>query len=76
MADTVTTRIKLPSHVHADVKAEAARNGINLDKALGLCVTYLGNMVQPLSWRNDQDEAEAEIRHVLDSGVGRYDKWP
>lgn len=50
MTDTVTTRIKLPGEVHREVKAEAARHGVNLDEALGMCVAWLNNYVVPLSW--------------------------
>lgn len=50
MTDTVTTRIKLPGEVHREVKAEAARQGVNLDEALGMCVAFLVANVTPLSW--------------------------
>lgn len=55
MTDTVTTRIKLPGEVHRDVKAEAARRGVNLDEALGVCVAYLCAIVVPLSWLNGEE---------------------
>lgn len=54
MTDTVTTRIRLPGEIHRQVKAQAAYHGINLDTALGMCVTFLADLCTPLSWLKDE----------------------
>lgn len=51
MSDTVVTRIRLPADIHRNVKAEAARHGVNLDQALGMCVAFLCGLTTPLLWR-------------------------
>lgn len=71
MTDTVTTRIRLPGEVHRDVKAEAARRGINLDEALGMCVAYLAHMVRPLQWLDDPGAARSMIEGFALTGSTR-----
>ena len=66
MVDTVTTRIKLPGPVHRDVKAEAARRGINLDVALGMCVAFLNEITTPLIWREDVWQAKEDMEAWLE----------
>lgn len=61
MTDTVETRIKLPAEAHREVKAEAARHGINLADALGMCVAFLVDMTTPLSWRKSEMDCYIEI---------------
>lgn len=55
MADTVVTRIRLPDVVHRRVKAQAVYHGINLDQALGMCVSFLCSITTPLLWRTNLD---------------------
>ena len=50
MADSTTTRIKLPSDVHRKVKAAAVFHNVRTDEALGMCVAYLVAQTEPLSW--------------------------
>ena len=52
MTETVETRIKLPGEIHRMVKAEAARHGITLAEALGMCVAFCTGLTTPLSWLN------------------------
>ena len=61
MTDTVETRIKLPGEVHRAVKAEAARHGITLAEALGMCVSFLCDMTVPLCWRRDKREVISSV---------------
>jgi hypothetical protein len=65
MTDTVTTRIRLPGTVHREVKAEAARHGIKLDDALGMCVAFVVDMTTPLCWRSGTDVVVADVKHWL-----------
>jgi len=71
MTDTVTTRIRLPGPVHRDVKAEAARRGINLDEALGMCVAFLADMVTPLVWIDNMTHTVTQMADWLDTGHSR-----
>jgi hypothetical protein len=64
MTDTIITRIKLPGPIHRDVKAEAARRGINLDEALGMCVARLCDAVVPLSWLDPEPDRDRETLEV------------
>uniref|UniRef100_A0A6H1ZWI1 Uncharacterized protein n=1 Tax=viral metagenome TaxID=1070528 RepID=A0A6H1ZWI1_9ZZZZ len=50
MANSITTRIKLPDDVHRQVKAAAVLCDVRTDEALGMCVAYLVASVRPLSW--------------------------
>ena len=73
MTETVETRIKLPGEIHRAVKAEAARHGITLAEALGMCVSYIAYLVRPLQWRDDPTGAVDSIRDVLNgSKPGLY----
>ena len=65
MTDTVETRIKLPGEVHRAVKAEAARHGITLAEALGMCVAFMVDMTTPLCWRGDNSQVVADVKHWL-----------
>jgi hypothetical protein len=71
MTESVTTRIKLPGPVHRDVKAEAARHGINLDEALGMCIGYLAGVMIPLCWLDGLESDLAQMRIYLDTGHSR-----
>lgn len=53
MTESKTSRIVSPVTAHQDVKAEAARHGIRLDEAFGMCIAYLCAAVVPLSWLDD-----------------------
>lgn len=68
MTDTVTTRIKLPGEVHREVKAEAARHGINVDQALGMCVAFLCDLTTPLRWLESSADCLFEICGDIESG--------
>lgn len=72
MSDNVVTRIRLPAVVHRDVKAEAARRGINLDEALGICVAFLAQIVRPLQWLDDPDGAHSMIEGYAKTGATRF----
>lgn len=65
MTDTVTTRITLPGPVHREVKAEAARRGIRVDEALGMCVAFLCDLTTPLVWK----EGTIQVCDDLDAWV-------
>jgi len=63
LTDSTTTRIKLPSNVHRQVKAAAVLHQVNTDEALGMCVAYLVAQVEPLSWLKHKPGQEApELR--------------
>ena len=67
MTDTVETRIKLPGEVHRAVKAEAARHGITLAEALGMCVAFLCDLTTPLLWRQDAERVERDLTEWLEN---------
>lgn len=58
MTDSTTTRIKLPTDIHRQVKAAAVLHGIRTDEALGMCVAYLVAQVNPLSWLDSTRSAQ------------------
>ena len=68
MTDVVETRIKLPGEVHRAVKAEAARHGITLAEALGMCVAFIAGLTTPLSWLNDLQECLDVIHGRIEHG--------
>lgn len=59
MTESTTTRIKLPSNVHRQVKAAAVLHGIKTAEALGMCVAYLVANVEPLGWLSYAPDSEA-----------------
>lgn len=67
MTDTVTTRIKLPGEVHRNVKAEAARRGVNLDQALGMCVAFLCSVTVPLCWMDGMGKVTEDFGDAVDA---------
>ena len=67
MTDTVETRIKLPGEVHRAVKAEAARHGITLAEALGMCVAFITAITPALGWREDPYQTGYDLRQWADS---------
>lgn len=69
MTDTVETRIKLPGEVHRAVKAEAARHGITLAEALGMCVAFISNATTPLLWRTDGETVADDLREYAEELV-------
>lgn len=66
MTDTVTTRITLPGPVHREVKAEAARRGLRVDEALGMCVAFICGLTTPLVWLTNLCQVEADVAAWLD----------
>ena len=66
MTETVETRIKLPGEIHRAVKAEAARHGITLAEALGMCVAFLCGITPPLGWRTDIIRTHLDFQEWLD----------
>ena len=66
MVDTVETRIKLPGEIHRAVKAEAARHGITLAEALGMCVAFTASITQPLSWRTRPHLTASDLKQWAD----------
>ena len=70
MTDNVQTRITLPDEVHRMVKAEAARHGIRVAEALGMCVAFLCGVTTPLLWRTDQQTVAVDLdRWAQENGM-------
>ena len=66
MTETVETRIKLPGEIHRAVKAEAARHGITLAEALGMCVAFTVGITQPLGWRDNPQQTAVDLAQWAD----------
>ena len=66
MTDTVETRIRLSGEVHRAVKAEAARHGITLAEALGMCVAFVCGITRPLGWRANIVGTHLDFQKWLD----------
>ncbi len=68
MTDSTTTRIKLPTNVHRQVKAAAVLHGVRTDEALGMCVAFCVGLASPLSWLSDLEKALIDIHERIEAG--------